>query len=126
MVDQLVPVSPVLQVADRLDPSRRIRGRKVVGDGPVTHLAQPDFETHISGLKAVDKGRKCFDTNQGCIYFAEYYAVGGGSGSGVGNGVWGKKGGKEKGENCIKSGVKSIIVKDIDIGMINDPTTYSK
>jgi len=55
MVDQLVPVSPVLQVADRLDPSRRIRGRKVVGDGPVTHLAQPDFETHISGLKAVDK-----------------------------------------------------------------------
>jgi len=44
-----------VKVADRLDPSRRIRGRKAVGDGPVTHLAQPDFETHISGLKAVDK-----------------------------------------------------------------------
>ena len=96
MVDQLVPVSPVLQVADRLDPSRRIRGRKVVGDGPVTHLAQPDFETHISGLKAVDKGRKCFDTNQGCIYFAEYYAVGGGEWEWGWKWCMGKKRGKGK------------------------------
>ena len=77
MLNQLVPIPSILQVADRLDPSRRIRGRKAVGDGPVTHLAQPDFETHISGLKAVDKGRKCFDINQGCIYHVKCYGPGG-------------------------------------------------